>query len=659
MSFVYFGHEPAGRGATKLAVKTTQGELEPVAPSRFKVFAHINFSPLWAIATRLMGLLTAIVSLPINSYINLSSPGLLSEPASSPLPFRTANLAVVQSKKGNLSSKDISTLDNHSFTSMQFAGRTVWLREGATREIFLLVDTMEGVDPLGPCPDRYLNTHSFRAWLTLLSFTTNILRLLDYLSMTGSSINPNTQRKGSTLKGNWKLADTIKEGDMTDDIATEKLEYEKVSVFLADSAAERTLASLVHLAGSSSGIAAANSGVIMNPGCTHTGFSNAGTTSDIQSPGFIMKFHPQLALPDINLIGDVIGRLFLAGLGTSIEEQLENLNLLKTGLSGLRLTRLGDELTHLFKCIEIAVDSYSGCFAIFSGGIYEGCVISGGPSNSLVIRGKTLGALTTQELRAAYLNVSSHSSALSIIASYLKEEGDRELVKSATNMWMLRDVLLSSALTQDERDQIIRHAANLDFGETSWVISPANLRKAFDLLTDVPGDGYEDLTEPIGRLSLFSKDPVLLALSCFGEKTAPSWDIPSGVQCSLASPNPPVPDTKTPRRGTTRGEISDAAWVMVVRQTDLFSAVDEFRQMAATLKYRSSSSVLAKRVGHRVFSRERMAEFWQKMREALRAVNPDAPFEGMGEKKRSATESEAVETGVGNSPVKKRQRMKF
>jgi hypothetical protein len=106
----------------------------------------------------------------------------------------------------------------------------------------------------------------------------------------------------------------------------------------------------------------------------------------------------------------------------------------------------------------------------------------------------------------------------------------------------------------------------------------------------------------------------------------------------------------------SKGDISDAAWVMVVRGTDLFSTVDEFRKMASTLTYRSTSSVLAKRVGHRVFSRDRMAEFWIPMREALRTVNPLVEFEDAGATlKRGATDSVTQESSGGGASVKKRR----
>jgi hypothetical protein len=111
---------------------------------------------------------------------------------------------------------------------------------------------------------------------------------------------------------------------------------------------------------------------------------------------------------------------------------------------------------------------------------------------------------------------------------------------------------------------------------------------------------------------------------------------------------------------SSRGEISDAAWVMVIRTTDLFSAVDEFRKMASTLSYRSSASKLAKTVGHRVFSRERMNEFWLPMREALRTVNPLVEFEDADiSLKRGATDSITQDSSGGGASIGKKRRIGF
>jgi hypothetical protein len=92
---------------------------------------------------------------------------------------------------------------------------------------------------------------------------------------------------------------------------------------------------------------------------------------------------------------------------------------------------------------------------------------------------------------------------------------------------------------------------------------------------------------------------------------------------------------------------------MVIMKVDLETAVKEFHSMASTLVYRSSSTKLAKEVGHRAFGPDRMNEFWIPMREALRAVNPNASYEEEvgGSVKRSRDTAESTQ-----SPGEKKKR---
>jgi len=110
--------------------------------------------------------------------------------------------------------------------------------------------------------------------------------------------------------------------------------------------------------------------------------------------------------------------------------------------------------------------------------------------------------------------------------------------------------------------------------------------------------------------------------------------------------------------GKATGNISDAAWTMVVRKTDLVSATEEFRRMAGTMKYRSTSSVVAKKVGHQTYNSARMMEFWAEIRKSLKIVNPHAVLEqedvGSGNK-RSLSSEDTVE-GDGKQ---KKQKLGF
>jgi len=659
MPYLYFGFEPRNRGASKLAVKTESGQLEPAEPSKIKVFSQAPFIPMWSLFARLLGLAVAILSFPQYSYISTSTVGLKTNAAPTNIPLKTPGIAVVLKKGVSLSVENVTTLEEMGFSSMQFSGRTIWLKDFGSREIFLKVDVMAGVDPLGPCPARYLNTHSFRAFLVLRSFTSRVCELFHYL--TESHSDPRVASQGTnSAASNDEWVDVLAppKPDDTNMEPPGTFAFKKSMAHVLEDGCDKTIASLYTLTGSVLGIANNNSGVVRNPlSKPMAGYLIPGDISSIKAPGRIFKFHPQLALPDPNIIGDIIGRHFLAGLGDSYEDQLENLDLLKTGIAGLRLTRVGEELSHLYKCLEIAIEASTGCVPIFSRRNYEGCVLMGGSSKrNFLINGSSYPLLTEIELKNDMLSVSDHDASLQYISSLFPLD-DRTAVRNTSSMFGLRELCSTLVATQDIRDEIIRKASLLDYGIEQWVINPSNLKECMNLIAS-PSDLASG--HPIGRMSLFSKDPVLVALSCFGEKTSPSWDIPNGIQVSLSKPNPPsLPLPKARERGSSsKGEISDAAWVMVIRQTDLFSAVEEFKRMASTLKYRSSSSSLAKRVGHRVFSRDRMAEFWGPMREALRVVNPLAAFETEeGTLKRAATDSSATEKG-DNLNTKKR-RMDF
>jgi len=564
------------------------------------------------------------------------------------LSFRAPGLAVVVRKGASLKQDDVSTLEKNQFNVMQFASRTVWLKENAERQDYLLTDGMEFTETSGQSPSRYLNQDAFGSFLVLRSLTTRICELFHIIATETGPLVVSKQKATSNGKSGWLNASEILESDTPMD--ANSFEFEEIKNFKMDGVTDKGLDSFIRVSGSANGIASLNSAAVYSLNSARpSGYLQIGEGSKINKPGLLMKFNPQLAVPDVNLIGDVIGKYFLKALGPDIYSQVENLSSIKNGLGSLRLTRVGDELSHLYKCIDIAIDCNAGLVPIMDGSRYEGSLISGGPGATLIHNGTTYPFQSPTSLKNDFLNFSEHAINLTAIARLLVSEKLSKMVIASTSMYDLREACINAVLSQTDRDEIIRRAAHLDYGKDSLVISPANIKRCMFLISNI-----SDLmdSDPIGRLSLFSTDPVTIALSCFGEKSCPSWDIPNGTVCSLKKSVPPSVPVIQNRRGN-RGEISDAAWVMVVRQTDLISACEEFREMASTLSYRSTSSILAKKVGHRVFSRERMGEFWGELRNALKVVNPNAQYEEMNSDKRKASDSPV--TVVGEESNKRRR----
>jgi hypothetical protein len=297
--------------------------------------------------------------------------------------------------------------------------------------------------------------------------------------------------------------------------------------------------------------------------------------------------------------------------------------MLKSGISALRLLNIGAVLSHLYKCIDIAMECHCACLPFFSNRVYEGCILTGGLGASFSINGEMVSFESMADLKYEFANSSTHATALAKIRDIFSAAGDsgRETVMNTHSMFELGKICGTADMNQDMKNAIIAEAVNLNYGDQSWVVSPARLAQCFSLMKNLT---LLDSTYPIGRLALFSQDPVRIALSCFGETSCPSWDIPNGTSVSLSSPTPPTPPNDNNRGKSKGATVSDAKWVMPVRLTDLVSAEGEFRKMCKDCAYRSVPTVEAKKRGYRVFSRDRMGVFWNEMRAVVLVINPGA-----------------------------------
>jgi hypothetical protein len=586
----------------------------------------------------------AAMSFPQFSYLPLISFGELYRPPNNTIAFSKANFGFCLERGESMSEGNSAELELRGFRSLAFANNLVWIKEHASRDDYIFVQSIPRVSGTGRTPDRYLTMNGFQSYLQLIGLTTRICEVFHHLSTKGLNVQPTSPKLQSSFIKGWKnVLDYVTSPDapMVDEKEQDPQFVENKA--FRTGAAEESIASVVRLFGSTVGMAYENSMAAVNLLAEpKLGFITSGRIDRITSHGKIFKYHSELALPDVNLIGDVIGRRFLTCLGSSREEQFSNLQSIKIGLAGLRLTSLGDEMAHLYKCLDIAIEAQCGCVPFFTGPVYEGCVLMGGVGSEFSINGDVVVFEGITDLKNEFLTVSDHSTALHRIASKFPES-TRDMVMSVRSMVRLRELCLDLECSADDRDYILQQASRLEFGPRSWPISPAKLQDCFKLLTDLTLLDHEN---PISRLCLFSRDAVLIALSCFGEKSTPSWDIPQGQFVSLKTPNPPIVPAGV-LAGSKKGVISDATWVMTVRQTDLLSAVDEFRRMAKTEGYRAVSSVLARKQGMRVFSRDQMAKFWGIMQEAYRHVNPDM----LVKEKEASSKRKAADSGEGPAGV--------
>jgi len=651
---VFFGRTPKAKGPTKSAVETSAGDLEPVEPGRLNIFSRpVVMTPLYSLTFQNLGHLAAVLSNNPGTCIQLSQEGADVEPMPDDqrLPFVHPNFAFALSKGAALTDDTVAELSKRGFTSIAFNGKTVYVKEGPMKEDYTWVDdNVPSVEPKAEVPARYLNPSSYSAYLSFHSITSSVCRTMHSLSL-DAEFDPDQQPPPATIRGYTNITKVMENAPGVLSVGRMAVEDDRMAD-TEDSEGPETpqmtrlrdmiLVNDKHLCNST--VVAFGNPFVKDLPST---FITSGNSQFITSPGLIFKYKPGLAIPDPNLAGTILGKYFLTCLGPTIEDQLSFLTDIKTGLGNLRLMPLGDAYAHLYKCIEIAIECQAGVVPFFSQSYYEGCVVMGGVGAYIHVNGTTLSFKGITELKQEFLMVSDHGNALSLIAS--KFPGDRRaLVMGCKTMFDLRELCLTQPLTPDEMSYIVDKAVGLRFQSETWVLSPAKLKAALHLISH-PQD--LDNTHPISRFTLFSRDPVLVALSVFGD-SVPSWDIPQGITNPMNRDAPPAPMPNATKATSARGIINDATWTMVIRKTDLTSACESFRRLAGLAGYRSVSSVIAKKQGYFTFTREKMNVFWSEMREAYRVINPTgmASTSGGDDNKRKLEKSAEETAGA----VKKR-----
>jgi len=653
---IYFGRAATSKDKSPRAVDTLNGPLEPVSPADFRIFVRPDIpNYFYSFISMFLGHLVAVLSFGLHSYIAALEDGAFAEAPKEQISFgRRPGFAFGLLKGQTMPESVAKRLTDDGYTTMIYQRNTIWMIDNADRARYLKVDReVLNVNPRTPVPDRYLNPQSFMSYLQLMALTTNICILMHTLCENGG-ITP------EHIDGTEKASVVVGWRDITEDLGDNLFVFDVANVLpkltettnMSRSDMDRTIDGLLKRGTSlDNGTPVSFVNTITDPA---QGLIMAGDVSHIDTFGKILKYHEDLAIPSVNLIGDIIGRRFLTCLGSSVEEQFASLHSLKSGLSALRLLPIGAILSHLYLCFELSIQAHAGCVPFFSFDTYEGCVMLGGPDCTFSIDGATSRMESQSNLKTEFLTCSGHGTAVNNICNVLPDTM-HDKIKKCRSMVELRKICLTLNCTQDHRDKIIQFAARLNYGLNPLGVSTINLKTVFSLLSNLAS--INETAHPISRLALFSQDAVLVALSCFGEKTCPSWDIPGGTKVEMKSPTPPaVPLEIRTGKLATKGNTSDARWVMTTRTTDLFMAVEEFRRLSEDGSYRSVASAVAKKQGMKVFRHDQMAVFWTEMRLAMAFVNPQSRFneDTVGAGKRKLTDS--MEGPVGATVGVKKMR---
>jgi hypothetical protein len=236
--------------------------------------------------------------------------------------------------------------------------------------------------------------------------------------------------------------------------------------------------------------------------------------------GLWCPYVPELLSYDGKMVVEILVKYFSGCLGTNITEVKEMISGFKSAFGVIKSSEVGKVLSHMAKCIDIGIQAQARIFPIFSGEIYEGCVLSGF-GFTVVMESKMFKALPPSELTALLQTANRSSNSIEAI-SRLAGVGTGEISSGkdrVDTLMPLKRLLADKGLSEQVRDEVRKLAGHISVGPR-WPLNPATLTRALDLLvTGLWKDLPDDL--PIGHGMLFETDVTSVVWSCFGEM-APS-----------------------------------------------------------------------------------------------------------------------------------------
>lgn len=253
----------------------------------------------------------------------------------------------------------------------------------------------------------------------------------------------------------------------------------------------------------------------------------------VDTGGLWFPYLSELALFDTDTIPRVIDRWFLGCLAEEPSEVTGVFQKIKSDMGLLGRTEWGKTVTHLFRCIDVAIRAQAKVKIAVESGHYLGCAVMG--SNFTIhVNGTEYRPGGPGELKDAYLRSGSNVEILHAVA--LAAGLDFGTISAVKGMWELRGVLSRQGVPLGKQKDVIRIAKQLRFPEKHWTPVVANLTKAKNLLVDgTPLAEYPDDTDlPIVADAIFSLEKDFVIWSCFGY-VAPSFRIPGGASFDLTA----------------------------------------------------------------------------------------------------------------------------
>jgi hypothetical protein len=232
---------------------------------------------------------------------------------------------------------------------------------------------------------------------------------------------------------------------------------------------------------------------------------------------------------DDKVVLDLMNHYFIKCLGDTTEDIVEGFNDFRQGWGNIRRTRTGVMMSVLAVAIQIAIRAQAQAIPLFLQGRFSGVIISGG-GFTVNLERVVYRPVSYANLKAEIPKVDTHAVSLRRIRQLQATDVAKTAIDNVTTMGELRAVLLSTwTIESTHKEEILKAARGLNFGEKHWGINVNTLANAFSFIINTTQS--LDLL-PIHYSQIFETERARVVWSCFGGM-APTFRIPGGRALSL------------------------------------------------------------------------------------------------------------------------------
>jgi hypothetical protein len=323
--------------------------------------------------------------------------------------------------------------------------------------------------------------------------------------------------------------------------------------------------------------------------------------------GLYFPFVKDLSVSDSITVPFVVEHYFLKCLGSNLVSANRSLLQLKSAWGLIKDTELGHEVSHLYKCIHIALKCQAAVYPVYTNSVYEGCVVWGS-GYAICIEESVYKPIAYDRLQTLVQDTSMHSKALHEIRELLTIDM-QDRIDSCKTIRELSHIVQGAELDAIAREKVIGAAHRLCFPNKYWSSKQRYVKMALDMILrwDTPEAIDDDV--PMHPSMLFSQKMLEVVLSAFGHQ-APSFMIPNGRLLNLE-------------------EGSEPPMHLLVRMVGLKEAVLDMEYVLENAAITNNNSNLSAKHKDSAFNGVDKKEVWDKLCEIGKEYSQKpAAFEG-------------------------------